>query len=306
MIPCPICAHTDAVSFLRGRDHASGEWFELQRCPHCELVFIGSPPTNLADYYHTSYRQYRPWTHRIFRFLYGRHARSWSRQLSHKGRALEIGCGEGWMLAALRSEGWSVVGVERSVASGRFAATENRLPLLVGGLEAFKPVPTFDLIFMHHVLEHLPDPLTTLRHSAALLRPGGSLLVVVPNLASWQFRFARAGWFHLDVPRHLTHFTPAALRHALNRVGLRIENIRFVSIDQDPFGWLVSILNRLGFPQTRWLHWLAGHERGLTLANLGMLVLSLPLLMLGFFLAALSWLAGAGACMEVRAVQGNR
>lgn len=50
----------------------------------------------------------------------------------------------------------------------------------------------------------------------------------------------------------------------------------------------------LGFPQTRWLHWLRGRHREFSLANL-------LLLALGFVLAPLSWLADAGVCMEVRA-----
>jgi hypothetical protein len=80
-----------------------------------------------------------------------------------------------------------------------------------------------------------------------------------------------------------------------------VQHVRFVSLDQDPFGWMVSWLNCMGFPQTRWLHWLAGRDRELSLTNVSMLLLSPFLLLAGFVLALISWLAQAGACMEVHA-----
>jgi SAM-dependent methyltransferase len=303
MTPCPICASTDATLFLRARDHVSGDWFELQQCPACKLVFVSPPPPDLGRYYHPYYRRYRPLAQRIFRHMYRVHAHAWARQLGRTGRALEIGCGDGWMLASLRDIGWRVLGTERSAESAQFAVHQQGLAVIVGELGALKPAPAFDLIFMHHVLEHLPDPMTTLRQCVALLKPGGTLIVAVPNFASWQFRVSRQGWFHLDVPRHLVHFSPQSLTDAMQRAGLRVESVRFVSFDQDPFGWMVSLLNRLGFPQTRWLHWLGGREREPSLSNVAMLLLSPALLALGFVLAPLSWLMRAGACMEVRAVR---
>ena len=301
--PCPVCQGTKTAEFLRACDHASGDWFELQQCKTCDLVFVSQPPSDLGRYYHDYYRRYRSSVQRIFKLMYRLHAHGWGRHLGQPGHALEIGCGDGWMLASLRDIGWRVLGTERSVESAKFAVRQQGLTVIVGELQALKPEPSFDLIFMHHVLEHLHDPMTTLRQCAVLLKPGGALIVAVPNLASWQFRVSRQHWFHLDVPRHLVHFTPQALTNALQQVGLRIESVRFASFDQDPFGWMVSLLNRFGFPQTRWLHWLAGRECEPSLLNIAMLLLSPPLLALGFVLAPLSWLMRAGACMEVRAVR---
>ena len=305
MIPCHVCGSTDSTPFLRGRDHASGDWFELQRCRACGLVFIDPLPSDLGRYYHPTYRRYPPWAHNLIQSMYRLQANRWARERGHSGCALEIGCGEGWMLAALRRKGWQVLGTERTAASARFAVQENHLHMVVGNLDALQPTPRFDLIFMHHVLEHMPDPLVTLRACSRLLKPDGVLLIIVPNLASWQFRWTRQHWFHLDVPRHVTHFTPATLSQALEKAGFRAQHIRYVSLDQDPFGWMVSLLNLLGFPQTRWLHWLTGAHREPSLTNLLMLLLSPLLLVIAFILAPLSWLAHAGACMEVRAVRSD-
>ena len=300
MTSCPICAATQSVLFLRAREHASGDWFEVCRCAQCGVVFT-NPPANLGRYYHSYYRRYRPWVHTLLRFIYRFYSRRWAREFGPPGHALEIGCGEGWTLDALRHEGWQVVGTERAPESARFAANEQQLPVIVGDPDALRLRPMFDLILMHHVLEHLPNPMTKLQQCATLLKASGTLLIVVPNLASWQFRASKQHWFHLDVPRHLTHFTPGSLREALARAGLRVDSIRYTSLDQDAFGWMVSLLNYLGFPQTRWLHWLAGRDCKLTLTNALMLLLSPSLLIIGFVLAALSRLFRAGACMEVRA-----
>ncbi len=125
----------------------------------------------------------------------------WIYKLGSCGKVLEIGCGNGWMLAGLRDHGWEVVGLERSLESGRFAVAKLNLPIIVGDLEALRPIPTFDLVVLHNVLEHLPDPMRALETCAAVLKPGGSLLIVVQNIASWQFHLTKEHWFHLDVPR---------------------------------------------------------------------------------------------------------
>jgi SAM-dependent methyltransferase len=301
MTHCPICNAAVTDQYLRAHDHASHDLFELDECGACGLVFVANPPEDLGRYYRAPYRNYRPWVQKIFNLMYRRHARKWSRDIRTRGRALEIGCGDGWMLAALRDEGWQVAGIERTTESASFAVRRQHLPVMVGGLDALKPVPSFDLIFMHHVLEHLPNPMDTLRKCARLLKTDGVLIVAVPNLASWQSRLTGRHWFHLDAPRHLVNFTPATLAQAMQSAGLRVQKLRFVSLDQDPFGWMVSLLNCLGFPQTRWLHWLAGHNVELTFRNVLMLLLSPPLLFLGFVLAPLSWIFRAGACMEMRA-----
>ena len=103
---CPLCQGTNAVHFLRARDHASGDWFDLNQCPNCGLIFLADVHADIGRYYHAYYRRYQPWIQQIFRILYRAHARKWARDMGRKGRALEIGCGEGWMLAALRDGGW--------------------------------------------------------------------------------------------------------------------------------------------------------------------------------------------------------
>ena len=71
------------------------------------------------------------------------------------------------------------------------------------------------------------------------------LVVAVPNLASAQAALGGDLWFHQDVPRHRTHFTPAGITALLERRGLRVERIRHLLVEQNPLGMWQTMLNRL-------------------------------------------------------------
>ncbi len=97
---------------------------------------------------------------------------------------------------------------------------------------------------MWHVLEHLESPGEALERIAAWLVPGGGLLVGVPNLASLQSRLFGEHWYHLDVPRHRTHFTPAGLIELLRRSGFDVLDVRHRLLEHNPFGMWQSAVNR--------------------------------------------------------------
>ncbi len=135
------------------------------------------------------------------------------------GRALDVGCGDGDFLAHLRRRGWEVIGLELSAAAaGR--ARERGLEVREVELEGagFAPA-SFDLVTLWHVLEHLPDPRRALREVRRILKPGGRLVLEVPDVASPTFRLCGESWFPLDVPRHLQHFEPRTLRRLLVMTG---------------------------------------------------------------------------------------
>jgi SAM-dependent methyltransferase len=171
----------------------------------------------------------------------------------------------------------------------------------VGGIDAVRDEAGFDLILMFHVLEHLDDPAAALRACAERLRPGGRLVIAVPNYASWQSRYARDRWFHLDVPRHLFHFTPASLARLLREAGLAPGDTHFVSWEHDPYGWVQSIENRLGVTTNTLTRSLMGLSPapGRALALAGAALLAIP----ATVLSVASWIAGAGAIMEMSAVR---
>lgn len=104
---------------------------------------------------------------------------------------------------------------------------------------------TFDAVIMWHVLEHLPHPEKTLAEIRRILKPGGRLILAVPNFGSLQSQRTGNDWFHLDLPRHLYHFTPETLQRLLTCNGFHSESVRHMAMLQNSFGWLQSLLNRI-------------------------------------------------------------
>jgi 2-polyprenyl-3-methyl-5-hydroxy-6-metoxy-1,4-benzoquinol methylase len=134
-------------------------------------------------------------------------------------RALDIGSGNGSFLWQLRSLGWEVCGVEpdpQSAAHARAAGLDVHDGLLQQ--QSF-PDAHFHAIAMTHVIEHLHDPMDTLRRCWKLLKPGGQITVATPNLGSRGHRILGANWFALMPPTHLVLFTENSLRLALEKCG---------------------------------------------------------------------------------------
>ena len=303
---CEICGSSDApLSIDRATDYITGARFAVGLCPRCGLGTTTPRPASMDPYYPVRYRQYSGLTLRLLRSLYAWRVRGWARRLSRQGRALEVGCGDGWMLAALRDRGWRVLGSERSIDGARSAAATNRIPVFVGDFDALGASARFDLIILFQVLEHLAEPLVTLRRSARLLEHGGVMVVAVPNIASWQARLFGRSWFHLDVPRHLHHFSPAALACAFEKAGLTVVRTRFVSLEHDPYGWVQSVLNRMGFKQNLLTRLLMGMGRDeVSIATVvPMVALSALLVIPSVALSLCSWVAGSGAIMEMWAAK---
>lgn len=143
-------------------------------------------------------------------------------------RALELGCARGAFLQQLRDHGWDCIGIEPSpevalrAKAGGFDVRVGMLESVVAeDPQTFAP-GSFDAIFAWMVVEHLHDPLATLRLARDLLKPDGTLSFSVPNFGCWeQPAFGRV-WHALDLPRHLQHFTTTSLRQLLQASGLEL------------------------------------------------------------------------------------
>jgi len=93
---------------------------------------------------------------------------------------------------------------------------------------------SFDAITMWNALEHVHQPREIIRAARQALRPGGILVVGVPNIGSWGFRRFRHDWHCLELPRHLVHFEPDSLRAIMEREGLKVLSMEQIG----RAGWL--------------------------------------------------------------------
>lgn len=137
-------------------------------------------------------------------------------------RLLDIGCGNGAFLELAQQSGWVVRGIDLDPKAVD-AAKSRGLDVQQGGLEALTPSlqDRFDWISCSHVLEHVHEPLQWLQAMHALLRPGGTLWLQTPNIASIGHSRYKAHWLGLDPPRHLSLWTLPTLSNAVRKAGFR-------------------------------------------------------------------------------------
>ena len=141
----------------------------------------------------------------------------------------------------------SVQGTELDDRSAAHAREVLGIPVHTGPADAWPwPDGHFDAVVFWHVLEHLAEPQRALERARRLLRPGGVLMVGVPNFASPEARLAAAGWFHLDVPRHVVHLSARWLEGALDAAGFDVRRRSFLTPEYDAFSLVQSAENRLG------------------------------------------------------------
>jgi O-antigen/teichoic acid export membrane protein/2-polyprenyl-3-methyl-5-hydroxy-6-metoxy-1,4-benzoquinol methylase len=137
-------------------------------------------------------------------------------------RVLDLGCGSGDLMARLRGLGWDPVGVDtdpEAVAT----ATGHGLDARTGTLsDQVFPAGHFDAIVSSHVIEHLDQPVELLQECQRILKPGGVLVFVTPNLNSLCRHLFGQAWSSLDPPRHVMLHTERSLRRAASQAGLQI------------------------------------------------------------------------------------
>jgi SAM-dependent methyltransferase len=150
-------------------------------------------------------------------------------------RLLDVGCGAGWFLRISKKLGAIEQGVEPSEYAAKLAQQQG-LHVFHGTLESYVEHTSagtqFDIITANHVIEHVPEPVQTLRAMKQLLASGGFVWVAVPNASYSICRALKGWWTSTDLPYHLMHFTPASMAEAGRRAGLKVQRQTTESIPQ--------------------------------------------------------------------------
>ncbi len=224
-IPCDLCGSTDVDELcLIDRD---GSYLRTVICRRCGLVYSDPRPgfEQVRDYYEHSYRMdykatFQPKPKHVYRA--GKVALDRFRRLApilKRGyRVLDFGAGSGEVVFVLRAVGYEASGFEPNDGYARFASEVLGLPIRHGFYQDTRIEPeSQDVVTAFHVMEHLESPYDALRHVRDWLRPGGQLLVEVPNVEAvcqWpRSRFHRA---------HLYSFSPAALEMVGRKAGYSV------------------------------------------------------------------------------------
>jgi SAM-dependent methyltransferase len=216
-------------------------------------------------------------------------------------RLLDVGAGRGRFVAAARAAGFDAAGIEPSSRGVRAGRERYGVELRCVEIASAAVAPgSLDAVTLWHVLEHLDDPADALRTVAEWLAPDGVILIGVPNLASWQARIGGRRWYHLDVPRHRTHFTPRGLELLLAGAGLEPVRTTHILAEHNPFGMWQSIVNRLT-SRPSYLYNLLKRNAPLRSPDLAITLAALPLVPLAAAFELVAGLAGHGGTVAVLA-----
>jgi SAM-dependent methyltransferase len=232
---CPLCggrlSDHDAITTGDRLLGVPGE-FTVLECAACRsgvtTPFVAE--TELATLYEGEYGPHDEWSPNLLiraiikpaKAIYAWHALrsqpfSWLEE--HDGKLLDVGCGRGEQGQMLKARGWQVEAVEPDPDACAFVAARgvkaHQGSLTTVDLED----ESFDVVLFHHSLEHVADPNADLARAFALLKPGGRVLIAMPNYGCWQRKTFGGDWFNLELPRHRIHFTDASLRTAVERAG---------------------------------------------------------------------------------------
>jgi len=222
--PCPLCGQTGAREWLQGPDrfHGRKERYTLVRCPGCSLVWLSRPPKPEEMHLH-----YTEAYHRLISEGGQNSPERWRdrkatlTQYKQSGLLLDLGCSSGAFLEYMKSGSWKLFGIEMSADGARTAQERSGAQVLVGDIPEAPFAPeSFDVITCFDVLEHVYEPRRVLEKVGEWLKPGGIFYVLVPNIDSAEARVFGTYWQGLELPRHLSHFSPASLRNLAKSVGL--------------------------------------------------------------------------------------
>ncbi len=236
---CPICLSDNITPHLTAKDYTvSQKEFAIWHCNNCTARFTQNVPEQDAIgafYQSDNYISHSDTKKGFINTLY--HAVR-NRTLNNKkqliidaikmmkGELLDIGCGTGAFLNTMKNAGWGITGLEPDYNARKKAAA-------LYGIHPQEPEKLFELkpasyhaVTMWHVLEHVHELHAYIEQLGTLLVPNGKIFIAVPNYTSKDAEIYNNHWAAYDVPRHLYHFSPAAMEQLVSKYNLKITAIK--------------------------------------------------------------------------------
>jgi len=234
-------------------DYISEEEFNLVKCGNCGLIYTNPYPEMNEDFhkYYPDNNYYILDKEENFNIVIKAlfYISTYLKikdvlKLKKTGKILDIGCGQGQFLHMLNDRGWDCVGIERSVKLKEYVSKKYNIPVMDADMKKWEfKNQEFDVINIYHVIEHIEEPETLLKKVREIIKDDGILIMGLPNIASFQSGVFSNKWFHLDLPRHLLHYSHETITVLLNKCGFEVISNKGFSFEHDTYGQLQSILN---------------------------------------------------------------
>ena len=208
MAECPICGSEKLAAFPVKECNE-----DLLQCRACSMVFRETIPhfveADTADYYKKT-----AWADREYAAKNLRLIESFC-PVSKGHTVLDVGCNIGTFMGLAKESGWLPQGLDNNKTV--VSLLRKNYQITLGTLNRKLSLPaSFNVIYMSHVIEHIPDPVEALRIAAKHLRKNGIIFVSTPNIESWWTRKFQVK------QEHLHYFSPKTLKTAIKKAGLEV------------------------------------------------------------------------------------
>jgi SAM-dependent methyltransferase len=255
---CIICNNTsnNKIFVVKELQLGLGDLFNYQLCDHCGSMQLLNPPADFSRYYpNENYYSFNlekrsPQKPGFLRrakasyILYGKNALlgkllsigytipdfyKWmiNTKVQLDDPILDVGCGNGGLLTKLQKLGFTdLTGIDPFINQERDYGTSR-----IYKKEIYDLARKYDLIMMHHSLEHMPDPLKALKKAYSLLNTNSYLLVRVPVMGTYGWHKYNTYWCGLDAPRHIFIPSEKGMRMLAEKAGFKMEKIEYDSND---------------------------------------------------------------------------
>lgn len=256
--PCIICHNTanNETYTVNELQLGLGDAFEYQRCGKCGTMQLQNPPADFSKYYpnedyysfnmelKTSEKPKLLKRTKTEYLLFGRQPilggllsigykmnenYEWLKYLraTYDDAILDVGTGNGSLLSKFAELGFkNLTGIDPFINSSRDYGAIKILKK-----DIFDVDTPYDVIMLHHSLEHMPEPLKALQKVYSLLKPGGRALVRVPVMGNYGWQTYGTFWCGLDAPRHIFIPSEQGLKQLATDAGFVIDRFYYDSYD---------------------------------------------------------------------------
>lgn len=249
---CPICNNPVFCNVATCTDHFTTlEEFSIEKCTVCDFIRTKDAPTakDIGRYYQSeSYISHSETSkgvinriyHIVKKIMLSRKARLVKKSAKlDMGRILDYGTGTGMFIQEMQRKGWHTVGIEKSKEARDFASARHNIHLFEHPQKCDDEDQRFDVITLWHVMEHIEELDELWKTIDNSLTKNGTLIIALPNCASYDAKHYKGEWAAYDVPRHLWHFTESTFRKLSVNKGYKITAIKRMPFD----GFYISMLS---------------------------------------------------------------
>jgi len=253
---CINCGSNDTTHFLTSIDNSSNT-HDFKKCNNCGLIFLLNSLNDKdiskiynEDYYGTDDKEKfnNKSVVNLISYFSSKRAKSFTSFLNNGDRIMDVGCGNGRFLEFLykSKKKFELHGIEIQAKAALRATSRLKAKAwihTVTQLEKFFGKNSFNAVTYIHVFEHLINPAEVLDELKNVIRKDGKILIVIPNIESWQFKLFKSKWFHLDTPRHINFYSLELINKEMSDRGFRLVKFKNFDFEQGPFGFIQSFFN---------------------------------------------------------------